>query len=141
MFDHGTLMLSYTDDVFRYLVNSAPPDYADGDVEAPTGWFAIVIPLPGELAHAVSITGSPRAGEAGVFAPGAAYGVRLDVYGNIWAFEYTDVDPQSDESVYYDFDRAVEEYNQWSARCSYCDTPLVNEDCPNYGSGEHHAVD
>jgi hypothetical protein len=24
-------------------------------------------------------------------------------------------------------------------KCSHCGTPLVNEDCPNYGYGEYHA--
>lgn len=116
MFDHGSLMPSYTDDVFRYLISVIPPDYADGDVEAPTGWFCILTPTREEIAHAVSITGSPRAGEAGVFAFGAAYGVRQNHEGIVWAFEYVDVDPQSDESVYYDFDRAGEEYDEWCNR-------------------------
>lgn len=116
MFDHGSLMPSYTDDVIRYLLNDGPPDFADGDVEAPTGWFAILLPTREEIAHAVSITGSPRAGESGVFVPGAAYGVRQNHEGIVWAFEYTDVDPQSDESVYHDFDRAVDAFNAWSNR-------------------------
>lgn len=113
MFDHGTLMPSYTDDVIRYLLNDGPPDYADGEVDAPTGWFAILIPTRDEIAHAVSITGSPRAGEAGVFAFGAAYGVRVNGDGIVWAHEYTDVDPQSEESVYADFDRMVEDHEKW----------------------------
>lgn len=126
MFDHGNLMPSYTDDVFRYLVNAQPPEYADGEVEAPTGWFGILEkPSRQEIAHAVSITGSPRAGEAGVFGASASYGFRVNSDGLIWVYEYTDDDPQSDESVYYDFDRAVDEYNAW------CNAVADPEDDPN----------
>jgi len=135
MFDNGTLMPSYTDDVIRYLLNDGPPDYADGEVDAPTGWFAILTPTREEIAHAVSITGSPRAGEAGVFRLGASYGVRQNSDGIVWAYEYVDVDPQSDESVYHDFDRAVDEYASWSmdpedinAAAGWTDTPVVDYD-------------
>lgn len=128
MFDHGTLMPSYTDDVFKYLIGAIPPDYADGDVEAPTGWFGIIEkPTKDEIARAVSVTGSPRAGESGVFAFGASYAFRQNSDGLVWVYEYLDVDPQSDESIYHDFDRMVEEYGAWLDRSDPgCDDMYVD---------------
>lgn len=112
MFDNGTLMMGYTDDVFRYLVNTMEHVVeADGEVEAPTGWFAhLDRPSRSALAHAVSITGSPRAGESGVFDPEAiGYLVRINSDGLIWAHEYK---YHSDLAV--DWRDVKDQYDAWA---------------------------
>lgn len=84
-FINGQLMPSIYDDVFRYLASESY-DYT-GDVTT-IGWYVTRFTIDrDDIRRAVSVTGNPRASEAGAVLPGD-YLTLTNSDGIIWAFYY-----------------------------------------------------
>jgi hypothetical protein len=102
-FANGQLMPSIYDDVFKHLASDA--QMWTGDVET-VGWYVSEFHIDREdIRRAVSVTGNPRASEAGAIGPGW-YLTLIDEQGLIWAYYYG----QNLTLSHDDFGEATEAY-------------------------------
>lgn len=105
-----------TDALFRWLTGQDMPQYADGQVDTPTGWFAAIDPSAAEIREAAAILDDPHVGA--FLKVGHWYLVRIDGAGLVWAESYEGLDgfrpvEQQRRRALADFNRLTRRYNRY----------------------------
>lgn len=108
--DH--LASSRTDRFFRQMTSEwGPPYAADGDVEAPTGWFCMLQVVRAEVAEFAAQDGDPWITERRNLSLGW-YAVIQDNLGFVYAFYYGEGD-KARQALSEDFDKVADQYYRW----------------------------
>ncbi len=89
MFDNGVLMPSRSDEFIKRQIAKQEEYDSNGNVEAPTGWFAELDIEPPMIARYVSEVGDPWMSEIRNF-PSGLFIVKQDSDGLVWAYHYED---------------------------------------------------
>lgn len=114
------VMASRTDDFFRWLTIQQMPTWADGHVDAPTGWFAVVRPEREDLIAYVQESGDPALSDSRLVKPTWWYVVQIDQLGFVYTISYEGLDglrPNNDQRrrALADFNRLTRQYGEWAA--------------------------
>jgi hypothetical protein len=83
------VMAAVTDDFFRWLTNEQIPTWADGHVDSPTGWFAVVKPEVEDVLAYIQEFGDPY---ISVKAPDGWFLVQIDTLGFVYTVSYEGLD-------------------------------------------------
>lgn len=110
------IMAADTDDFFRWLTCEQMPRWADGDVESPVGWYAIVCPEREDVLTYAQDNHDQRV--AGLVRLDRWYLVQIDTLGFVYTVSYEGLDggrPQSEQlrRALADFNRLNRHFSEW----------------------------
>lgn len=128
------VMAQRTDDFFRWLISEQMPTWADGNTEAPVGWFAVVRPEREDLIAYVQESGDPALSNSRLVKANQWYVVQIDTRGFVYTISYEGLDGLRSESdqrrrALADFNRLTRHYSAWCEVCPTCGQPDNCGDC------------
>lgn len=109
-------MAGITDPFFKWLTNEPTPEFADGDVESPSGWFALVRVESDDFENYFVATGDdPPAPYVRI---GYWYLVQIGSDGIVWTHSFEGLDgrrlpSQQRRRGLAGFSWLTRQYNQW----------------------------
>lgn len=111
-------MSARTDDFFRWFAQVADPHWENGNVQAPTGWFALLKPDRSDIAEYATGFGDPYVSQGSVLPAYRWYLYQVNDDGLVWAHSYEGLDglrPDEEQRrrALADFHRLTRLYTIW----------------------------